>query len=141
MSVFSSSAVYLASDVFTILRLIHVVNQNWVLVQWSNQKWFFITGVFIFVMAFMSTFGAFLDLVPQYFNENLTYDLFLAFWFSEEHVQFYIQTLMHLSWMAYTLGLFMCLMCMPYARRTAYAHGLRARLTRTVTFNAHNNTV
>ena len=112
MSVFSSSAVYLASDVFTILRMIHVVNQNWVLVQWSNQKWFFVSGVFIFVMAFTSTFGAFLDLVPQYFNENLTYDLFLAFWFSEEYVQFYIQILMHLSWMAYTLGLFMCLTLM-----------------------------
>ena len=105
MSIFSSSAVYLASDVFTILRLIHVVNQNWVFVQWSNQKWFLISVVFIFVMAFMSTFGAFLDLVPQYFYKNLTYDLFLAFWFTDEYVQYYIQILMHLSWMTYTLGL------------------------------------
>ena len=105
LSIFSSSAVYLASDVFTILRLIHVVNQNWVFVQWSNQKWFLISVVFIFVMAFMSTFGAFLDLVPQYFYKNLTYDLFLAFWFTDEYVQYYIQILMHLSWMTYTLGL------------------------------------
>ena len=122
---------------FTILRLIHVVNQNWVLVQWSNQKWFFVSGVFIFVMAFTSTFGAFLDLVPQYFNENLTYDLFLAFWFSEEYVQFYIQILMHLSWMAYTLGLFMCLTCLANVlglsarlTRSANAPSLRARLMR-----------
>ena len=105
LSIFSSSAVYLASDVFTILRLIHVVNQNWVFVQWSNQKWFLISVVFIFVMAFMSTFGAFLDLVHEYFYKNLTYDLFLAFWFTDEYVQYYIQRLMHLSWMTYTLGL------------------------------------
>ena len=105
LSVFSSSAVYLASDVFTILRLIHVVNQNWVFVQWSNQKWFLISVVFIFFMAFMSTFGAFLDLVPLYFYKNLTYDLFLAFWFTGDYVQYYVQILMHLSWMTYTLGL------------------------------------
>ena len=90
---------------FTILRLIHVVNQNWVFVQWSNQKWFLISVVFIFVMAFMSTFGAFLDLVPLYLYKNLTYDLFLAFWFTGDYVQYYVQILMHLSWMTYTLGL------------------------------------
>ena len=56
-------------------------------------------------MAFMSTFGAFLDLVPLYLYKNLTYDLFLAFWFTGDYVQYYVQILMHLSWMTYTLGL------------------------------------
>ena len=87
------------------LRLIHVFNEDLVdaIFQWTDQKWFFMSGLFIVTSASATTFGAFMDYVPQLVYKNATYDPMIALWYSKENVEFYVQPLVNVTWMTYTI--------------------------------------
>ena len=57
-----------------------------------------------------------MDLIPKFFYKNVTYDPLVSFWYSRQDggVQFYVQYLVNLAWMTYTLGLFIILERMTF---------------------------
>lgn len=105
-SIFFSSAIYMASDLFTVLRWIHVFYEDVVdaVLQWSDTKWFIISAINLLLTSFMSSMVAFYDLVPDFMNRNRSYDPMLVFWSKpDKHITYFIQPSLPIGQIVYTL--------------------------------------
>ena len=79
-SIFSSTAVYFSTDLFTFLRWLHVFYDGFVdtILHWSDTKWFIIAAINLFCASFMSGLVASYDLIPDFMNRNMSYDPMLG---------------------------------------------------------------
>ena len=80
VSIFSSTAVYFSTDLFTFLRWLHVFYDGFVdtILHWSDTKWFIIAAINLFCTSFMSGLVASYDLLPDFMNRNMSYDPMLG---------------------------------------------------------------
>jgi hypothetical protein len=102
-SIFTSTAVFLAADLFTVLRFTHVFFEETVdtILMWSDTKWFALSLVSLVGSAFTITTLASIDLIPLFVNQKITYDPMVVLW-PIGATMYYVQPLVTLGSLFYT---------------------------------------
>lgn len=70
---------YLAYDMFTVLRYFHVFHEDTLdkLLKWTDKTWILITAFCIFLVSLLSVITAAIEILPNY--KSSTYDLVIYF--------------------------------------------------------------
>ena len=99
--IFTSTSIYLASDVFTILRYVHVFHEDWLYksLKWTDEIWYYITFLVIFAISFGSVLTASYEILPKY-SQN-TGDLMV--YYNQNTTEYRPQILLNSGQIIYTI--------------------------------------